>query len=156
MSAHRVFGKIVVWCALLVAPRPLLGQLSIYPVQDLTFGQIPAGSPTSVLVTDASRRAELEISGRGTFTLNVILPTQMVSLQGDQFPITFSSSDGMIYLPRFRWSLPFDPTTPTSIWIPRWERGAQVYLGGTATPGSSQPPGLYAATITVQIINAGT
>lgn len=156
MSAHRIIRKIVVWCALLVAPFPLSGQLSVYPVQDLAFGTIPAGSPAVVNATDVARRAELDIRGSGSYTLNVILPTQMMSVQGAHFPLSFSNTDGIVYMPRLRWTYRFNPTTPTSLWIPWWESGVSIYLGGTAVPATSQPPGVYTATITVQVINSGT
>ncbi len=155
MSAHRV-GWIAAWCALLVAPLAASAQLSVVPVQDLAFGQLQAGISSTISVTDAARRAEFDIRGNGTYTLDVILPTRMVSAQGKVLPLSFSNTSGRYRWSRLGWNFDFDPTTPTSIWIPFWESGVTVYLGGTASPGPNQPPGLYTATITVQISNAGT
>lgn len=155
MRAHRIISRIVVWCALVAAPIPASAQLSVYPLQGLTFGTIPAGSPAVVDAADVARRAELDIRGNGTYTLNVILPNRMTSVQGAQFPLSFRNTDGIIYMPRLRLSYRFDPTTPTSLWIPFWESGVSIYLGGTAVPATSQPPGVYTATITVQVINSG-
>lgn len=155
MSAHRV-GGIVAWCALLFAPAAASAQLSVFPVQDLAFGQLQAGIASTITVSDAARRAELDIRGKGTFTLDVILPTRMVSAQGKTFPLSFSNTSGQYRWPRLGLSFSFNPNTPTTIWIPFWESGATVYLGGTASPGPNQPPGLYTATITVQISNSGT
>ncbi len=170
-GAHQNRSGIAAWCALLLfplrfrillwgipllLPSPLLGQFSVYPVQDLAFGQIPAGTPSAIAPTDAARRAEVDVGGTGLYTLNVILPTEMVTMSGARFPISFDSSDGILRYRRLGWQLSFDPTTPTSVWIPWWESGASVYLGGTAEPAASQPPGQYRATITVQIINSGT
>ena len=155
MSAHRV-GWIAAWCALVSAPVAANAQLSVFPVQDLAFGQLQAGIPSTITVGDAARRAEFDIRGRGTYTLNMILPTQMTSAQGKVFPLSFSSSSGQYHWPRLGLNFSFNPHVPTSIWIPFWESGATVYLGGTASPGPNQPPGLYTATITLQISNAGT
>ncbi len=155
MSAHRV-GWIAAWCALLFVPLSASAQLSVFPVQDLAFGQLQPGIPSTIAVGDAARRAQFDIRGTGTYTLDVILPTRMISAQGKALPLSFSNTSGQYRWPRLGWSFNFDPTTPTSIWIPFWESGVTVYLGGTASPGTNQPPGLYTATITVQISNAGT
>ncbi len=155
MSAHRV-GWIAAWCALLFAPVAASAQLSVFPVQDLAFGQLQAGISSTITVDDAARRAEFDIRGSGTYTLNVILPTQMVSSQGKLLPLSFNSTSGRYRWPRLGWNFNFDPATPTTVWIPFWETGVTVYLGGTASPGANQPPGLYTATITVQISNSGT
>jgi Domain of unknown function (DUF4402) len=152
----RSLPRVAIWGALSLAPLPVAAQLSVYPVQSLAFGTIPAGAPAVVASTDVARRAELDVTGNGVYTLNVILPNRMVSVQGKQLPISFSGTDGIVYMPRLRVTYHFDPNQPNSLWIPFWETGVSIYLGGTANPGASQPPGQYTATITVQIINSGT
>lgn len=156
-SAHRVAGRIGPWCALLFFPWAASGQLTIFPVQDLGFGQLQAGVPEVVLPTDAARRAELQVfAGKGAYTLSIVLPSQMSSLGGAVLPLLFGSTDGILTLPRGNQERAFDPSQPYGFRLTPRDGSAIIYLGGTAAPALGQPPGLYTATITVMVSNTGT
>jgi hypothetical protein len=140
----------------LLVARPAQGQVTVFPIQGLTFGQVQPGIPENVVATDAQRRAEFEIRGTGVFQVSLILPSQMTSSGGAALPLSFDSGDGRVRWLRTGITFAFDPTVPSSSWIPFWEGGAQIYLGGRAMPTADQPPGNYAATITLQVVPSGT
>ena len=142
---------------MLLAPAAVRAQaITIFPVQDLSFGQIRAGFNEKVEWSDAPRRAELEVRARGRVVIDVTLPTEMISAGGQRFPLRFDASVGQIQWLRNGRRFPFDPRSPRSIRIPRRQRGALIFLGGTAEPAVVQAPGPYGATITVRVSNAGT
>jgi hypothetical protein len=155
-SALRAASRISPWCALLLFPAGALGQLSLFPVQDLAFGQLQAGISGVVLPSDAARRAELEFfAGKGQYSISVVLPSQLTSIGGAILPLVFATTDGVLRIPRRNRNTTFDPAQPYSFRLNPNDGSALVYLGGTAAPALAQPPGLYAATITVMVTNTG-
>jgi hypothetical protein len=155
-SARRAASRIGPWCALLLVPAGLAGQLSLFPVQDLAFGQLQAGLSGVVLPTDATRRAELEIfAGRGEYSISLGLPGQLTSAGGAAVPLVFAATDGVLIIPRRNRLTTFNPAQPYSFRLNRNDGNALIYLGGTAAPALAQPPGVYTATITVMVTNTG-
>jgi len=130
--------------------------LSVDPVQGLSFGQVLPSVPEVVTPTDAARRAEVEIRGARSFTLELVLPANMVSASGALLPLSFAPADATItWLGHNRPPKAFDPGTPQDFRIPKRASGAAIHLGGTATPDPLQPPGSYSATLVIIISNAG-
>jgi hypothetical protein len=157
MSAHQARSWMAAWCALMLAPAGLAGQShSVHPIEDLTFGQVLPGVSKTVSPNDAANRAQFEIRGSGIFTLQMVLPTHMVSAQGKQMPISFSSTDGLIRWRRFGIQYNYDVTRPYTLWLLSLADGADVYVGGRANPTASQPPGNYTASLVLIVSNAGS
>jgi hypothetical protein len=156
MSAHRLLAGLAAWCALASLAGAATGQTAVFPVQDLAFGQLQPGVSTTVAATDASRRAELDLSASGTLVLTMVLPTNLVSAVGSLLPVSFSSGSAHV---RWNWlglEYAFNPNAPYTLWLPRLANGGSIYLGGTASPRVNQQPGVYTATITLIVANAGT
>lgn len=157
MGAHRGSVWLAAWCALVIAPVGVLGQgLSVHPVQDLTFGQVLPGVPKTVSPNDAASRGQFTIRGSGILTLQMVLPTHMVSAQGKQLPLSFAASDGRIRWRRFGVQYSYDVTKPYTLWLLSLADGADVYVGGRADPTTAQAPGSYRATMILIVSNAGS
>lgn len=143
-------------CALFAAASPAVAQVALFPRQGLSFGVLTAGIADRVDPTDAARRAELEIVGEGDYTVVVQVPAALQSPEGRTLPLRFEAGDGLIRWRKSNKETPFQPGQTVSIRIPKGLGGAYVWVGGTAQPAAGQPPGGYSASITVQIIPAGT
>ncbi|HET9948383.1 MAG TPA: DUF4402 domain-containing protein [Longimicrobiales bacterium] len=155
MSAHRMLRSLAIWCALTAVGAPLSAQLSVLPGQGLAFGQLQVGVPTNVPPTDATRRAEYDVTGNGTYVLDFILPANLVSGTGALLPVTFPTNAGLVVWRTLPLQFSFNPNNPYTLWLPWLIGGASVYLGGTAHPSPTQAPGYYTATITLMIANGG-
>lgn len=142
--------------AALAAPAALHGQVALFPVQNLSFGQMRPGAAELVDVGDAVRRGELELVGDGHVVITLGLPTEMVSIDGHRLPLSFSNGDATVEMRTSGKTQSFDPGRPKNLNIHRKEGGARLYLGGMALPDAAQPAGSYTATITVQVVAAGT
>lgn len=131
-------------------------QLSVSPLQGLGFGSVVPGIVEVVSTADTARRAEFEVRGARKFTMELALPTEMVSPAGEVMPLSFLPTDGSItWLGFNRPPKAFDPSTPESFNLPTPSAGALIYLGGTVAPDPLQAPGTYSATVTVIISNTG-
>lgn len=109
-----------------------------------------------VPTTDAARRAEFEVRGARKFTMELVLPTELVSPAGEVMTLTFLPTDGNItWLGFNRPPKSFDPATPESFNLPTPSGGALIYLGGTVAPDPLQAPGTYSGTVTVIISTTG-
>lgn len=129
--------------------------LTVLPVQELRFGTLTPGAGTVVSPLDAARRATVEVVGAGSVTVTFGLPAGMTA--GDRIlPLRFGPGDGRITFPRSGRVIEFDPTAPVTFHIPPGVGGAYLHLGGTAQPGTRQPPGAYTATITVNVVVASS
>jgi hypothetical protein len=131
-------------------------QVSVDPIQDLSFGQVLPAVPEVVPPSDVVRRGEIEIRGARSFTLELVLPANMVSATGALLPLSFAPTDATItWLGHNRPPKAFDPGTPQDFRIPKRASGASIQIGGTAIPDPTQPPGSYSATLVIIISNAG-
>jgi hypothetical protein len=131
-----------------------LGQVTAVPQKDLAFGVLTPGVSNQVQVTDAARRAEWLLTGRGNTTVSFVLPSALEGPGGALLPLVFASGDAA-------WQRqsggggggglqPQDPRTPFSVNVPN-PATVRLYLGGTAQPATTQPAGTYTATVTVII-----
>jgi hypothetical protein len=121
--------------------------------QDLSFGVVVPGTPTAVPVSDAARRGEWLLTGRGNTTISFVLPTELQGPGGAVMPLLFGATDAA-------WQRQnaggggggglnvVDPRTPFSVNVPN-RQTVRLYLGGTAQPTTTQSAGSYTATITV-------
>jgi hypothetical protein len=156
LGAHRALPGLAAWCALSLVSGGLSGQVTVVPVQSLSFGQVLPAVPEVVTPSDAARSASLEIRGATSFTLDLVLPTGLVSTAGDVLPLTFGGADAtMSWIGFNRPPKAFDPAAPQDVHVPKPAVGVAIDLGGTASPDPLQPPGDYAATVIVIVSNAG-
>lgn len=146
--------------ALLLVASPAAAQgngtVQAMPVQGLRFGLLSAGAPAVVNPLDAARRATLELAGSGHVTITFDLPAGLASRGGAVLPLRFGPGDGRIVFARSTREIVFDPNEPVSFTLPPGLGSATVYLGGAAQPAAGQPPGEYAAAITVFLVVANT
>jgi hypothetical protein len=146
-------------CGLLALPaEPCFAQarstVSALPVQGLRFGVLSAGAPSIVSPADAGRRASLDLVGAGQVTVTFQLPPALRTPAGAALPLRFGPTDGRIEFPRSARVIEFDPAVPVNFTIPPGLGAARIFLGGTAQPGTRQPPGSYDGVITVQVVVA--
>lgn len=136
--------------------------LSIATVQDLDFGTVLPGSPTSLDPRAAATAGEFELHGaRGAeIMVTFTLPSNLV-VGPHQMPIAFGITSGC-HVPLFgglRFSCSaFDPNAPLITQIPNWPPPYNVrlfWLGGTVAPIPTQFPGLYRGTITLTAAYTG-
>lgn len=131
--------------------------LSARGLQDLSFGDLIPGVPTTVLPTDPVSAARIEIRGhRGTEVLvDFLLPPELTGAGGAEVPLDFPagsagySRDGSVEA-----QTSFDPTSAPVVSLPSDGRGT-VFLGGTAAPPSGTPAGTYSATLTLTLSYVG-
>lgn len=125
--------------------------------QDLSFGEIWAGAPTSVSRLDVSQAGQFVIMGtRGAEVLvQLALPPAMINPRGAQLPLEFGPNDGgQFWLPVAAWAQSFDPRAPLRARLGLFGR-LYLYLGGTAQPAASQQAGRYTGTITLTVSYTG-
>jgi hypothetical protein len=138
-----------------VAAAPAAAQVSILPVRDLTFGSVIVGIPSSVGPSHPTRSGQYRITAPlgSKVQVRFTLPDQLTGPGGAQLPITFGSSDAI--------AVGTAPGSTPTTFNPKATRNPQfqpstaydVFIGGTVTPAGNQPPGSYAATITLTITN---
>lgn len=136
--------------------------LSIATVQDLDFGTVIPGSPTTLNARNAATAGEFELHGaRGAeVMITFTLPSNLV-VGPHQMPISFGNTAGC-HVPlfgglRFLCSS-FSPTAPLVTDIPNWPAPYNVrlfWLGGTVAPTPTQFPGLYRGVITLTAAYTG-
>lgn len=157
MSAHRTLAALV-GCALafLLGAGAASGQVSVFPVQDLSFGTLRPGVAARVAPEDAQRRAEIEVLGSGRLVLTLGLPDALVSATGHRIPLSFSNQDAMLVFRASAKSHTFNPANPTNVNVKDSEGGLSFFLGGQASPAFDTPPGAYTAKIVLQVAARGT
>jgi hypothetical protein len=124
---------------------------------DLVFGSILPGVAVTIRPTDASRSAQLEISGP-KFTQVVLtfsLPPSMTSTAGDAMPLTFGpTSAGYSPTGSVADETLFDPSAPITVTLDKNGRGV-VFLGATLRPNGRQRAATYSATLTLTLSPSG-
>ena len=126
------------------------------PVQGLSFGPLLPGVAETVSVADAARRAEIILSGRGTFDVLLVLPDALVNADGARIPLRFGARDGALMRNPSAPLLPFNPLEMGRVRIGDGPGPARLLLGGTALPAPDQAAGTYQATVVVIVNNPGT
>lgn len=145
-------------CALLFLADRAQGQgvLVVRPVQNLTFGALLPGVPTTIDPLDLARSAQIEVrSARGeTFEIRFTLPPALLGV-GSTLPLAFgSSSAGVSASSSPAAMVRFDPTLPARFTFPSANR-ITFFLGGQALPSRAQATGAYNAPVILTITNLG-
>ncbi len=132
-------------------------RLRVRGLRPLEFGEVIAGVATTVAPTDASRAGFFRIMGERSqeVQLHLDLPRGLKSAGGAWLAIDFGPSDAA-WLARRRnaRSERFDPHVGLLALL-NGNGKSFVQLGGTVSPGSNQPAGLYTGTVTLQIAYTG-
>lgn len=141
--------------AAVAVPHPLLAMV----LNDLAFGTVLAGVPSSVNVHDPRKAALFEIQGPpdGGVRVELLLPSALTNSGGALLPIIFGPADGFADFSRGRppRGTTFNPHAPL---ISTLGPNGRIYvrLGGTVLPGRPQSSGAYSATIFVTVYDIGT
>lgn len=156
----RIRMAVMALVALLAASTALEGQgrpTRVRAQQDLAFGELLAGVPTTVPPSDGLNAGQIRIWGRGDSEVLVsfFFPGGLLGPGGASVPLAFGpGSAGYSASRSIGDQVPFDPLAPTALRLPRNGQG-MIYLGGTATPPASIPAGSYTGTITLTISYLG-
>ena len=142
-----------------VVPIPFPTPLHAIALNDLSFGTVLPGIPSSVSVRDARHAGLFEIRGAADAAVRVefVLPAALTAHDGALLPVTFGRTDGLAdfsrgHPPR---ALVFDPNAP---FIGSLGPNGSLFLrmGGTVIPGRPQTGGAYRATISMTVYDLGS
>jgi spore coat protein U-like protein len=119
-------------------------------VNDLNFGSVPAGSPTTP-ASLASQAGRFDITGEPAAPVSVTftLPTDLTGA-GGTIPITFGTTDGLEWAPFPTAFTTFDPTVPYLTAIDG-TGNLTIGISGTVNPPSGTTTGTYTGTITLTV-----
>jgi hypothetical protein len=153
MTFTRFLGALALGAALGAAPTAVRAQ-SVVGTQNLNFGNVIPGVPTTILRTDAVNDGQIRITGAGLFrsvTVRFTLPTLMNGPSGATMPISFSSTDaGISWQGTIGSMTTFNPNAPFTYTL--WLGSGTVYLGGRVSPAPAQASGSYTGTIILTVI----
>jgi len=133
--------------------------MTIATLQDLNFGTVIKGVPTTVLPT-AATAGEWQVTGSSNafVIISFTLPLQLTNIQalpGSTMPITFS---GVSAIWRRATNNPvggtiFNPATgAVGRFGPAANPNMYVWLGGTVNPAPTAKPGIYQGNVVVSLI----
>lgn len=141
-----------------VATDPLV----IDPVEDLRFGQLVPGTPTTVNPRTSANAGKFEIHGvrRAEITFDLTLPALLrVGLGPHTMPVAFGATSACRRdMDTQNACTLFDPTATLTDRIrnrPPPDNTFYVWLGGTVSPSPTQFPGIYSATVTATVQYTG-
>jgi hypothetical protein len=153
MHLNRSFSAFVLGAALAVAPAAARAQ-SVVGTQNLNFGNVIPGVPTTILRTDAVNSGQIRITGAGFFrsvTVRFTLPTVMNGPSGATMPVTFGATDaGISWQGTIGTQTVFNPNSPFTYTL--FLGTGTVYLGGRVNPAPAQTAGSYTGTIILTVI----
>jgi spore coat protein U-like protein len=128
-----------------------IAPLTAAGVNDLDFGTVTAGTPFRQ--TDPTKEGRFSISGQASqpVTVSFTLPTVLTGSGSATIPITFGSSDGIVFSPSF----PTVSTTfsPSAAFVTNLNGAGSLLIGitGTVSPPSLTTTGLYQGTVTLTV-----
>jgi hypothetical protein len=158
MYRISVAARLLLTCAVLSLAHVAEGQTSLVvrPLQNLTFGFLLPGVPTSIDAATVTHSGQIQVEAPlGTsFQVQYTLPTVMNG-SGTTLPVSFGTTDGGAAPSANPAAMQrFNPAAVT-----RWQlvttTRATFFLGGRASPRVGQPVGGYTAPIVVTITNLG-
>jgi hypothetical protein len=147
--------------ALLLAswPTPAAAQapqnVSIVPVQNLSFGLLLPGLRNAVSIADVSRRAVVALAGNGPMDIAVVLPSALETANGDRIPLQFTAGDAALVSPTGTTLAPLDPRQINRVQLSN-DKTVLFVLGGTAQTTAMTRPGHYAARVALILNHPGT
>jgi hypothetical protein len=117
----------------------------------LDFGTVFPGVPEVVSRTDPLRSGQFDVGGErfAEVRLDFTLPSALVEPGGQSMPLVFASGDGGFSTQNnINAATAFDPRVAL---IARLSGSGRlfIWLGGTALPAPTQPPGVYTANVTM-------
>ncbi len=119
-------------------------------VADLDFGVVLAGGPTTI-ANPATQGGRFNLTGEALapVTLAYTLPTGLTG-PGGSIPITFGSTDGLLWGPYPTASTTFDPNIP---FLTALDVAGNLTVGivGTVNPPAGTTTGTYTGTITLTV-----
>lgn len=141
----------------LVAQLQAQQPIAAVGAQDLTFGLVLPGLPTTVSRLDAGNSGQYEIRGerRTEVRVDLTLPATLDAPAGATMPLQFGAGDGgFSERPSIRSSQAFDPRAPLVATLSASGR-LYIWLGGTVLPAPTQAQGNYTATIVLTVSYTG-
>lgn len=149
--------RALVLCALLpLFARAQAAPLLVRPIQNLSFGFLLPGVPTTIDPLTLSRSGQIEVQASlgAIFEIRYTLPTALTGPSGT-LPLVFGSASAGASASRTPTDiLRFDPKVATRFRFQTTDR-ATFFLGGEARPRTGQATGAYSAPIIVTITNLG-
>lgn len=134
--------------------------LSVANPQDLRFGSVVPGTPTTLNPRTAATVGAFVIHGNrnAEVALSMVLPAAL-AVGPYTMPITFGTQDGCWRVSAQQNACTrYDPTTPLVQRIRNSNAPNNtlfIWLGGTVSPAAGQHPGFYSATIAVSVVYTG-
>jgi hypothetical protein len=157
MYCVSAFARLLTTGAFLALAHVAGGQtLVVRPLQNLTFGFLLPGVPTTIDAAQIILSGQIQVEAAiGTsFEIRYTLPTAM-SGAGTTLPLTFATNAaGAAPSANPAAMLRFNPANPARFQLVTTTR-ATFFLGGRASPRVGQPVGAYTAPIVVTITNLG-
>lgn len=150
-----VFLTVLTLCATAEQSPAQPQQYAVTRLSDLQLGTVVAGTEIEVLHTDpgAAKFHVERIRGSKNTYLEVSLPAELTSEQGDVISVTFGATsaawadeDG----PAGR--TPFDPAQGTFLEIPN-DKDIYVWIGASIAPSQATPGATYVGTLTLLAAN---
>ncbi|GAA5521477.1 DUF4402 domain-containing protein [Aliifodinibius salicampi] len=116
---------------------------------DLNFGNIAAGSPSTVNPGDGTA-GTFSVSGNvGNVDLSFSLPSELTGSE-DNLPISFGGTSASWGDNAYDSNNDFDPNDGASVnLLEQTDRDITVFIGGTVDPATNQAAGSYNGTITL-------
>ncbi len=123
--------------------------LTATTVNDLLFGSVTAGTPTTVAEVDGAR---FTMTGEPSFPVNVsfALPGTLLGPAAATIPITFSTTDGLLWAP---FPTTFTTFNPNAVFNTNMDGTGALEIGirGTVSPPALTVSGVYTGTITITV-----
>jgi spore coat protein U-like protein len=154
---HMPAGRFLLLPMLLVfaaAPLPAQRPIQVEGIKNLAFGLLLAGTPMSVLRTDAVRAGQVNITAqpKSSIIIQISLPASMTGPAGATLPVSFGPNDaGYSALGAIGSQVAFDPRNSTVVLTNTSNGRGTLFVGGTASPAFNQQPGNYTGTITITV-----
>jgi hypothetical protein len=128
-----------------------IAPLTAAGVNDLDFGTVSAGTPFRQ--TNPTMQGRFSIAGQPSqpVTVTFTLPTVLTGSGSATIPISFGSSDGIVFSPSFPTvSTTFSPSAP---YVTSLSGSGSLLIGvtGTVSPPSLTTTGLYQGTVTLTV-----
>jgi spore coat protein U-like protein len=127
-----------------------IAALTAAGVNDLDFGVVTAGTPKTP--AGPSNDGRFNISGQPStpVTITFTLPTVLTGPASATIPITFSSTDGLVWHPYPTTSSTFSPSSPFASSLDA-TGNLVIGISGTVSPPARTVSGLYTGTITLTV-----
>jgi len=147
---------LVVWGVLAPAITAQGRQLNPAGRQDIAFGTLFPGVPTTISSTDALNAGQFEVRGQRNSEVRIdfVLPASLAT-GSFTLPLLFTAGDGSFSTTgSLAGATSFDPRVPL---VARLSSNGRLYLflGGTVLPGSQQASGSYSGTVTINAAYTG-